>query len=159
VLLGEALIAAINIGYKLKNKDLSISSTMVGRIKEWPLFFTLALGYLSTIDPTLLLVSNYSIILTTVFQLTTAVSYIKSNSKTLKEFERNEKIRLAEEMQEQEKTEEKTNEKEIAPIQLTENKTISRMEQCENLRKLRDELTATEDSKTIGENRYQKIKK
>ena len=159
VLLGEALIAAINIGYKLKNKDLSISSTMIGRIKEWPLFFTLALGYLSTIDPTLLLVSNYSIILTTVFQLTTAVSYIKSNSKILKEFERNEKIRLAEEMQEQEKTEEKTNEKEIAPIQLTENKTISRMEQCENLRKLRDGLTAMEDNKTIGKEGYQKTKK
>ena len=159
VLLGEALIAAINIGYKLKNKDLSISSTMIGRIKEWPLFFTLALGYLSTIDHTLLLVSNYSIILTAAFQLTTAVSYIKSNSKALKEMERNEKIRLAEELQEAENEEEKKNKKAIDSKQLTKNKTISRMEQCENLRKLRDELTAMEDNKTIGKEGYQKTKK
>lgn len=159
VLLGEALIAAINIGYKLKHKDLSITSTMIGRIKEWPLFLTLALGFLSPINPTLLTISNISIILTTAFQLTTAISYVKSNDKALKEMERNEKIRLAEELQESKEIEEKINENEIVPIQLTESKTISRIEQCENLRKLRDELTSTEDSKTIDEKGYQKIKK
>lgn len=159
VLLGEALIAAINIGYKLKHKDLSITSTMVGRIKEWPLFFTLALGFLSPINPTLLTISNISIILTTAFQLTTAISYVKSNDKALKEMERNEKIRLAEELQEPEEAEEITNEKTIDPKQLTENKTISRMEQCENLRKLRDELTVRKDNKLMEEKGYQKTKK
>ena len=157
VLLGEALIAAINIGYKLKNKDLSISSTMIGRIKEWPLFFTLALGYLSTINPTLLLISNYSILLTTAFQLTTAASYVKNNDKTLKEMERNEKIRIVEELQELE--EEKNYETKIISNQLSENKTILITEQCENLRKLRDELTTTQDSKIIEEKGFQKMKK
>lgn len=156
VLLGEALIALVNIAYKLKHKNLSISSTMMGRIKEWPLFLTLTLGYLSTIDPTLLAISNYSILLTTAFQITTAASYIKSNTKAAKKLER---IRIVEELQEIENEEVKSNEKEIKDIQLSENKAISRMEQCKNLRRLRDELIITEDRKTIGEEGYQKIKK
>ena len=159
VLLGEGLIALVNVLYKLKYKDININSTLIGKIKQTPLFISLALGYLSTINPILFTISNYSIILATVFQLTTAASYIKSNNKTLKEMKRNEKIRTAEELQETENEEEKTNEKEIVPIQLTESKTISRMEQCENLRKLRDELTAMEDNKTIGKEGYQKTKK
>lgn len=159
VLLGEGLIALVNILYKLKHKNLNINSTFIGKVKQTPLFISLALGYLSTINPILFTISNYSIILATAFQLTTAASYIKSNSEALKEMKKNEKIRLTEEIEDLEETKDKTNEKEITPIQLTENKTISRMEQCENLRKLRDELTATEDSKTIGKEGYQKTKK
>lgn len=159
VLLGEALIAAINIGYKLKHKDLNMSSTMIGRIKEWPLFFTLALGFLSPISPTLFTISNLSIILTIIFQSAAAVSYVTTNSKLLKEMKRNEKIKLVEELQENEEIDEKINEKEIVPTQLTQTKSISRMEQCENLRKLREELITTKDSKEFEEKGYQKRKK
>ena len=43
-LLGEAIIASVNIYYKLKYKNLNEESTMMGRIKEWPLFVTLMLS-------------------------------------------------------------------------------------------------------------------
>ena len=69
VLLGELAIAATNIAYKLKHKNLNISSTLIGRVKQIPLFSSLILGFLSTINPSLLLISNISIILTILFQL------------------------------------------------------------------------------------------
>ena len=162
VLLGEALIAITNISYKLKYKDLDIKSTMIGRIKEWPLFITLALGFLSTINPTLLTISNYSILLTIIFQLTTTASYIENNNKEVEELERLEKIKLVETFNEIDKNNEitKTNSIELnnTPV-LENNKNFSRMEQCENLKKLRDELTNTEDNKKTNEKGYQKVKK
>lgn len=162
VLLGEALIAITNISYKLKYKDLDIKSTMIGRIKEWPLFITLALGFLSTINPTLLTISNYSILLTIIFQLATTASYIENNNKEVKELERIEKIKLSEALEEAENANDNVKIKSIEhnnnPI-IQQNKTISRTEQCENLRKLRDKLTNTEDNKKTDEKGYQKIKK
>ena len=160
ILLGEALIAVVNISYKLKHKDLDIKSTMIGRIKEWPLFFTLALGYLSTINPTLFTISNFSILLTSVFQLTTAASYIESNNKAIKKINKLEKIKLAESLETVENTNEKVKTKSIeSKNQFIENKTITRTEQCENLRKLRDELISTENNEKTEEKGYQKTKK
>lgn len=159
VLLGEALIAITNISYKLKYKELDIKSTMIGRIKEWPLFFTLALGFLSTINPTLLAISNYSILLTAIFQLATTASYIENNNKEVKEFKKLEKIKTASllnELEENEKVKTKTIENKN---KLVENKTITRTEQCENLRKLRDELISTENNEKTEEKGYQKTKK
>lgn len=160
VLLGEALIAITNISYKLKYKDLDIKSTMIGRIKEWPLFITLALGFLSTINPTLLAISNYSILLTIIFQLATTASYIENNNKEVKELERIEKIKLSEALEEAENANDKVKNKTIEnKNKLVENKTISRTEQCENLRKLRNELISTENNEKTEEKGYQKIKK
>jgi len=160
VLLGEALIAITNISYKLKYKELDIKSTMIGRIKEWPLFFTLALGFLSTINPTLLAISNYSILLTVIFQLATTASYIENNNKEVKEINKLEKIKLAEALEETENTNDKVKTKYIEnKNQLVENKTITRAEQCENLRKLRDELISTTNNDKTEEKGYQKTKK
>ena len=162
VLLGEALIAITNISYKLKYKDLDIKSTMIGRIKEWPLFITLALGFLSTINPTLLAISNYSILLTIIFQLTTTASYIENNNKEVKELERIEKIKLAQALNEIEDNNDltKTNSMKVNNTPVIENnKTISRTEQCENLKKLKEELLNKENNKKTEEKGYQKIKK
>lgn len=160
VLLGEALIAITNISYKLKYKDLDIKSTMIGRIKEWPLFITLALGFLSTINPTLLAISNYSILLTVIFQLATTASYIENNNKEVKELQKLEKIKLADALEEVENDNDKFKTKTIEnKNELVENKTITRTEQCESLRKLRDELTTIEDNEKTEEKGYQKIKK
>lgn len=84
ILIGELVIAAINIRYKLKDTDLNIPSSRIGKIKEWPLFATLALGFLSPINSILLTISNLSIILTAIFQILTAKSYVVNNNKELK---------------------------------------------------------------------------
>lgn len=160
-LLGEILIALVNISYKLKYKELDIKSTMIGRIKEWPLFFTLALGYLSTITPTLLTISNYSILLTLIIQLTTVGSYIENNNKGVEELERLEKIKISERLNElEEKDKVKIKSIEYNNPTLQENKTISRIEKCENLKKLREELISVKDNeKTTDKKGFQKTKK
>lgn len=83
-LLGESLIAITNISYKLKYNNLNIKSTMVGKIKQWPLFLSLILGFLSIFLPNLILITNISIVLTNLFQLATTVSYIKNNNDNIK---------------------------------------------------------------------------
>ncbi len=82
-LLGEAIIASVNIYYKLKYKNLNEESTMIGKIKEWPLFVTLMLGYISKINSICLLISNISIFTTLAVQLMTAESYLSRHKKTI----------------------------------------------------------------------------
>jgi len=160
VLLGEAIISLVNILYKLKYKNIDINSTIIGKIKQTPLFLSLALGYLSTINPTWLAISNYSIILSIIFQLATAASYVESNNKAVKELKKLKKIKLDEILEDTEKTNDKTKSKSIEDKkQLVENKTITITEQCENLRKLRDELTSVEGNEKTEEKGYQKTKK
>ena len=160
VLLGEAIIALINILYKLKYKNIDINSTIIGKIKQTPLFLSLGLGYLSTINPTWLAISNYSIILSIIFQLATAASYIESNNKAIKEINKLEKIKLAESLETVENTNEKVKTKSIeSKNQFIENKTITRTEQCDNLRKLRDELKSVEVNEKNEGKGYQKTKK
>ena len=162
VLLGETIIALVNISYKLKYKNIDINSTIIGKVKQTPLFLSLALGYLSTINPTWLAISNYSIILSVIFQLATAASYVKSNNKEVKELKKLEKIKLAEALDEIENDNEivKTNSIEFNNVPVIEkNNTMSRTQQCENLRKLRDELISTENNEKTEEKGYQKTKK
>lgn len=92
ILFGELLIAAVNVGYKIKEPDLDITSTKLGKIKEWPLFFTLALGFLSPINSTLLTISNVSIAITSLIQVLTSISYVDSNSKEVKKLRRTKKL-------------------------------------------------------------------
>lgn len=160
VLLGELIIAGVNIYNKFKNKDLVINSSMIGRIKEWPLFLSLALGFLSTISPTLLTISNYSIILTTVFQIATATSYVEGNNKEVKKLQETNKFELENDFENENNINSIEKTKIIEDIHnLKENKPISRIEQCENLRKLKDELIYNEENKIISEKEYQKTKK
>ena len=125
VLLGELLIAAVNVGYKLKYNDLDITSTKIGKIKEWPLFVTLALGFLSPINPTLLAISNTSILLTTLFQLKTAESYLINNNNEAKKIE-NKKSNIN-----IQNTEEKEDTKELIFIKEKDN---TRLDQYKNLK-------------------------
>lgn len=84
ILIGELLIASTNIFYKVKNKDLNICSTKIGKIKQFPLFISLSLGYLSNINSILFVISNISILLTALMQLATTNSYIINNNKEIK---------------------------------------------------------------------------
>lgn len=89
-ILGEILIAGINAIYKLKNNKINIKSTQIGRIKQWPLFASLILGFISVLVPSLTPFTNKTIILTSLFQLVTTASYIKNNNKLIKELHKKE---------------------------------------------------------------------
>lgn len=162
VLLGEALIALVNISYKLKYKEMDINSTIIGKVKQTPLFLSLALGYLSTINTTWLAISNFSILLSVIFQLATAVSYIENNNKEVKKLKKIEKIKLSDALDEIENTNNKVKTKTIehtnVPV-INQDRSISRTEQCENLRRLRDELTMSDYSEKTEEFGFQNIKK
>lgn len=162
VLLGELLIALTNISYKLKYKELNINSTLIGKIKQTPLFLSLALGFISTLNPVLLLASNISIIITVLFQIATAVSYVKNNTKEVKNLkikEIDDFVSSLDKEDEKQNTKIKTlNNNNINNNNNIDNISIS--EQCENLKKFKEELLYKDDQiKPIEEKRYQKTLK
>lgn len=81
IIFGELLIAITNIYYKTKYKNLNINSTKIGKIKQFPLFLSLSLGYISGVNSILNIISNVSITLTILIQLMTSYSYIINNNK------------------------------------------------------------------------------
>lgn len=150
ILLGELLIAAINVGYKVKYNDLDIKSTTIGKIKEWPLFISLGLGFLSPISTNFLTVANVSILISSLFQLLTARSYILNNEKEVVQLRKNEeKIDI-----ENNNTEETKN-KEL--ILVKENKGTTN--QLEELKKFRNTLVKSDEieEEKINDN-FQKTK-
>ena len=92
VLLGEGIISSINLLYKSNNPNLNIKSTQIGKIKEWPLFSTLGLGFLSSLNPILNIITKIMIVITFSLQLITAGSYIKQNDKEIKNLRKNKEI-------------------------------------------------------------------
>ena len=80
---GEFAIASLNALYKSKYPNLDIKSTQIGRIKQWPLFSSLVLGFLSTLVPVISPITNMFILITFAFQLLTTSSYIKENEKNI----------------------------------------------------------------------------
>lgn len=157
LLLGEALIALVNISYRLKYKELNMSSTYIGKAKQVPLFLSLALGFLSTINPTLLLISNISIILTVLAQLATVASYIKTNTEGIKNLKENKinnnLIEIEEDFEKKNELEKTIGEK----TNNTTNKTITKKELYTNLRDLLNEVTNIKQQEDIKN--YQKTKK
>jgi phosphatidylglycerophosphate synthase len=150
VLLGELLIAGVNVGYKLKYNDLDITSTKMGKIKEWPLFVTLALGFLSPINPTLLSISNISILLTILFQLKTAESYLINNSKEAKKLENKKYSINVQDIEEKEISKENI---------LTKEKQNIRLQQYKNLRDVLNQIIDLKhNNEEINIENYQKTK-
>lgn len=150
VLLGELLIAGVNVGYKLKYNDLDITSTKMGKIKEWPLFVTLALGFLSPINSTLLAISNISILLTTLFQLKTAESYLINNSKEAKILENSKTDINIENIEEKE---------DMKGLTLTKEKENTRLDQYRNLRDVLNQIIDLKNNnKDLDITNYQKAK-
>lgn len=151
ILLGELLIASINVGYKLKYNDLDITSTKIGKIKEWPLFVTLALGFLSPINSTLSAISNVSILLTTLFQLKTAESYLINNTKEAKILEKQKIIENSINIEE-----EKNDTKEFVHTKEKEN---TRLDQYKNLRDVLNQVIELKNNnKELNLDSYQKTK-
>ena len=149
-LLGELLIAGVNVGYKIKYNDLDIKSSIIGKIKEWPLFASLGLGFLSPINSTMLTVANVSVAITALFQVLTANSYVKNNTEevnksTIENINKTELI-----LEEDEEVKEKE-------LVLTK-ENISTTEKLEELRKFRDTLTETQEIKTEQIDNIEKTK-
>lgn len=161
LLLGELAIALVNVSYKLKHKDLNINSTFIGKVKQTPLFTSLALGYLSTINPTMLLISNISIILSILFQIATAVSYVDSNNKSVKKLKKDKIKQYIEKLNNEEEEKEKIKTKVIeSNNDIEKNNEFSISEQCEKLKEFKNELISENlNNEFIDEKGYQKTKK
>lgn len=84
-LIGEGIISVTNVIYQLKNNNIKVESSKVGKIKQWPLALTFLLGYISSIFPAITTIASSSIIITSVFQVVTLSEYIKENNKKIKE--------------------------------------------------------------------------
>ena len=84
IVIGEILIAAVNLYYKRKDESINMQSTTIGKIKEWPLFMTLASGYISSIDNRFDKVKDALINTTSIMQALTLHSYIKQNKELIK---------------------------------------------------------------------------
>ena len=147
ILLGELLISIVNIGYKLKEHNLDIKSTKVGKIKEWPLFVTLALGYFCPINSLLLSISNISIIITFLIQLLTTYSYIENNNKEIKKLKNEEFLRVIENIEEEK----------LEKEELVLKKEKNRVEQINDLKNLKNEIIDTKES-IISDNTTNKQK-
>lgn len=152
ILLGELLISAVNIGYKLNYNNLNISSTKTGKIKEWPLFITLALGFFSPINPTLFSISNISIAITTLFQALTVTSYIDNNNKEIKKIKKQEIFNMLETITNEEKSDSKYQTKSIK-------QTNSKLDEYKNLKEvLQQIINLKEKEYNIELKSYQKNK-
>lgn len=84
IVIGEILIAAVNLYYKAKDNDIKQSSTKIGKLKEWPLFITLASGYISAFDNRFSSLKDGLIDTTNALQFATICSYIKQNKELIK---------------------------------------------------------------------------
>ena len=155
-LLGEGIISITNILYKIKYKDISIKSTQIGRIKQWPLFTSLILGFISTLTPSLTIVTNITIILTILLQITTALSYVKNNEKLVENIQ---KIKFNEFVKFDNELENKNKNEKIKVIENKNNKNLSKAKLYEELKNLRSELNILNEPSTyLDESSYQKTK-
>lgn len=146
-LLGEGIIASINLGYKSKNSNLNINSTQIGRIKQWPLCASLALGFLSPINNVLQSISNISILITFIMQLLTASSYVNQNNEEIKKMNISKKISSLENTENDDKVKSETLEltKNNNSIEINKNQTLSQKEQYQALRNVLSEIITKEE--------------
>lgn len=111
-ILGEVLIASTNISYKLKYNNIDSSSSMIGKIKQWPLSLSFILGILSQIIPELSLITSIVIYSTLGIQLATSIDYAIKHEKEIKQINASQKQQSIENNTEN-KTLDKTYEKTV----------------------------------------------
>ena len=79
-IIGELVIGIINLYYKINYTNLEHNSILIGRIKEWPLFLALGIGYFCPISSYCINLLNSLIPIVLSFQIVTASSYIALNT-------------------------------------------------------------------------------
>ncbi len=82
----ELLIIITNALFNLKFKNINNDSNMIGKLKQWPLFALLFMGFISNINEFLYNITLFLFILTTIMQLLTILSYINKHNKEIKIF-------------------------------------------------------------------------
>lgn len=82
----ELLIIIINALYNLKFKNINNDSNVIGKLKQWPLFALLFIGFFSKINTIFYNITFVLFVLTTGMQLLTIFSYIDKHTKEIKNF-------------------------------------------------------------------------
>lgn len=82
-LIMEVLIIIINSIFNLKYPEINNDSNMIGKIKQWPLFILLFIGFLSVIYPKLYKLAFILFLITTIMQMFTILSYINKHVKEI----------------------------------------------------------------------------
>ena len=67
--------------YKHKYPNINDKSSLIGRIKQWPLFLSLFLGFLSPINQALNIITTIIVLITTLLQSATLTEYTISKYK------------------------------------------------------------------------------
>lgn len=89
IVIGEMFIAGINLYYKNTYEDLEMESSFIGKIKEWPLFITIALGYASCLNSDLIQYKDMLLNITSIMQFMSICSYVKENNDKVKKLKLN----------------------------------------------------------------------
>lgn len=83
-LIPEFGISLINILYQSKYENIKIKSSILGKIKQWPLAITFILGFVSILAPEVTNITNIFIGLTALLQTATFTNYIVTNENQVK---------------------------------------------------------------------------
>lgn len=84
IIAGEVLISSVNLHYKKTNPELSFESSKLGKIKQWPLFTALGIGFFTPAFQSAVLISNILISLTALMEVLTSINYVKINEEEIK---------------------------------------------------------------------------
>lgn len=154
-LLGEGVIALSALSFSIKHKTSKDTSTLIGRIKQWPLGASFILGYLAPLNSIINTTTIILILTTSLLQAATTVSYIKRNIEQTNELKNKENNLLLETIEDFEKNNSLGKNIEAKNSNIT-NDNITKEDIKIELKKLRDELI--EEKKISEENNIQKKK-
>jgi len=157
-LLGEGIIAISALSFSIKHEKSKDTSTLIGRIKQWPLGASFILGYLAPLNNLINTTTIIFIMTTSVLQVATIKSYVKRNIEQTNELQKKENNLLLENIEEYEKNNNLNKNIESKNNTVTKN-TLSKEELCTELRKLRDELTSNNNNSLEKNSKQKKNKK
>ena len=131
-LIGELVIAGTNLYYKAHNPKLNITSSKIGKIKQWPLSIAFILGIISLLIKSLSPITSLLVKGTFILQLITLASYIKNNNEQIKN--------IAKEEIENKSNNQQKNQNEVKSLSL---------EQTNSPKQIRDLKTAIQNNEIL----------
>lgn len=91
LLIGEISIATINILYKSRFKECNDTSSILGKIKQWPFFTSLFLGFFTPLNSMICTITKLMALLTLIMQTATSIDYAQKNAKIVNNLNNNTK--------------------------------------------------------------------
>lgn len=86
IFLMELLIIIINALYNLKYPDINNDSNIIGKLKQWPLFALLFIGFFANVNSTFYNITVILFYLTVFMQFLTILSYISKHTREIKTY-------------------------------------------------------------------------